>query len=154
MNGYTLTTGPLRNMLNETMPIRAPLQERRRLCPGVLTLVAALLPGLAALAIPSCGDSAPQAEAPVSAADARGVEGLDIGAFDSLPWVPGSLDRATGTYRLSVPRPDLVVTVDGVRLGSPDATGGWAVFKPIPGGAVLTAELPLLADEVNPVLSA
>jgi hypothetical protein len=113
-----------------------------------------LLLALAALATASCGDSAPQAEAPVSTADARGVEGLDTGAFDSLPWAPGSLDRATGTYRLSVPRPDLVVTVDGVRLGSVEATAGWAAFKPVPGGAVLTAELPLLADEVNPVLSA
>ena len=41
-----------------------------------------------------------------------------------------------------------------MRLASHDAAAGWAAFKPIPGGAVLTAELPLLADEVNPVLSA
>jgi hypothetical protein len=90
----------------------------------------------------------------VSTADARGTEGLDTGAFDSLPWAPGTLDRASGTYRLPVLRPDLVVTVDGVHLSSQDATAGWVAFKPIPGGAVLTAELPLLADEVNPVLSA
>ncbi len=85
---------------------------------------------------------------------ARVDAGLDPGGFDSLPWAPGALDRSSGTYRLAVPRPDLVVTVDGVRLGSPDAVAGWAAFKPVPGGAVLTAELPLLADEVNPVLSA
>ena len=117
-------------------------------------LAAALFLAPAGLTLASCGDSPPDDQAPVSTADARGVEGLDTGAFDSLPWAPGSLDRATGTYRLPVPRPDLVVTVDGVRLASREAAAGWVAFKPIPGGAVLTAELPLLADEVNPVLSA
>ncbi|HEU4464802.1 MAG TPA: DUF1259 domain-containing protein [Gemmatimonadota bacterium] len=117
-------------------------------------LALALLPSAAGLAPASCGESPPDAQSPVSAADARGMEGLDTGAFDSLPWAPGSLDRATGTYRLPVPRPDLVVTVDGVRLPSTEAAAGWVAFKPIPGGAVMTAELPLLADEVNPVLSA
>lgn len=106
------------------------------------------------LAIASCGDSTPRAEAPVSTADARDLEGLDRAVFDSLPWAPGSLDRATGTYRLPVPRPDLVVTVDGVPLSARGAAAGWVAFKPIPGGAVLTAEIPLLSDEVNPVLSA
>lgn len=102
----------------------------------------------------ACGDSPPESETSVPMTDARGIDGLDPGAFDSLPWAPGSLDRTTGTYRLPVPRPDLVFTVDGVRLTSGEAAAGWAAFKPIPGGAVLTAELPLLADEVNPVLSA
>jgi hypothetical protein len=105
-------------------------------------------------ALAACGESPAPDEAPAARAAARGGEGLDPAAFDSLPWAPGALDRSTGTYRLSVPRPDLVVTVDGVRLASHEAVEGWAAFKPIPGGAVLTAELALLADEVNPVLSA
>jgi hypothetical protein len=107
-----------------------------------------------AVALAACGESPPAAETPPSSAVAGGVEGLDPAVFDSLPWAPGALDRSTGTYRLAVPRPDLVVTVEGVRLASPDVVEGWAVFKPVPGGAVLTAEIPLLADEVNPVLSA
>ena len=68
-----------------------------------------------ALAVASCGEPPREVEPPVSRADARGTEGLDPDAFDSLPWAPGRLDRATGTYLLSVPRPDLVVTVDGER---------------------------------------
>jgi hypothetical protein len=119
--------------------------------PGTVALATLLaLAGLAA----GCGESGPPDDAAPARAAARVDEGLDTAAFDSLPWAPGALDRSTGTYRLAVPRPDLVVTVDGVRLGSPDAVAGWAAFKPVPGGAVLTAELPLLADEVNPVLSA
>ena len=118
------------------------------------TVLASALLASAGLTLASCGGSPPEAQAPASPADARGREGLDPGAFDSLPWAPGRLDRATGTYLLPVTRPDLVLTIDGVRLGSREAAAGWAAFKPIPGGAVLTAELPLLADEVNPVLSA
>jgi len=118
------------------------------------TALASALLASAGLTLASCGGSPPEARAPASTAETRGEEGLDTGAFDSLPGAPGSLDRATGTYRFPIPRPDLVVTVDGVRLRSRDAAAGWVAFKPIPGGAVLTAELPLLADEVNPVLSA
>ena len=128
--------------------------EHRRRHRKIGTALASALLLAAGFTLVACGDSQPEREAPASTADARGTEGLDTGAFDSLPWAPGNLDRATGTYRLPVPRPDLVVTIDGVRLESRVAAAGWVAFKPIPGGAVLTAELPLLADEVNPVLSA
>jgi hypothetical protein len=115
-------------------------------------LVAVLLGVTAGSIAVGCGpaEDAGSASPPASRS---GPEGLDVGAFDSMPWAPGTRDRQTGTYRLDVPRPDLVVTVDGVRLAS-SAIEGWAAFRPVPGGAVLTAELPLLADEVNPVLSA
>ena len=59
----------------------------------------------------------------------------------------------SGTYRLSLPRQDLVVTVDGT-LAARAGLDGWVTFVPVPGGAVVTAELPMLVDEVNPVISA
>ncbi|HYO45257.1 MAG TPA: DUF1259 domain-containing protein [Gemmatimonadota bacterium] len=118
-------------------------------------LLAALVVAPLGLAATSCGEPpAGDAETPESRLDARGSEGFDSAAFDSLPWAPGILDRETGTYRLSVPRQDLVVTIDGIRLASRTALEGWAAFKPVSGGAVLTVELPLLVDEVNPVISA
>jgi hypothetical protein len=79
-------------------------------------------------------------------------EDFDRAAVESLP--RGFLDPETGTYRLTIPRPELVVSVDGVPLGPRTGLDGWVAFEPVPGGAVLTAELPLLVDEVNPVLSA
>lgn len=107
------------------------------------------------LAAAGCGEPRDrETERSETRPDAPGSEGFDAGAFDSLPWAPGVLDRESGTYRLSVPRQDLVVTIDGIRLASHTALEGWAAFKPVPGGAVLTAELPLLVDEVNPVISA
>lgn len=106
----------------------------------------------ACLAIAGCGgEPAPEtAEAGRSPASAREV--FDRAAVDSLP--PGVLDPETGAYRLALPRPELVVSVDGAPLGPRTGLDGWVAFEPIPGGAVLTAELPLLVDEVNPVLSA
>lgn len=79
-------------------------------------------------------------------------EEIDRAAVESLP--RGFLDPETGTYRLTISRPELVVSVDGVPLGPRTGLDGWVAFEPVPGGAVLTAELPLLVDEVNPVLSA
>ena len=86
--------------------------------------------------------------------DARPTGGFDTAAVDTLPGAPGILDPVSGTYRLSLPRQDLVVTVDGSLLTTSSGLEGWVTFVPVPGGAVLTAELPLLVDEVNPVISA
>lgn len=86
--------------------------------------------------------------------DARSTGGFDTAAVDTLPGAPGILDPVSGTYRLSLPRQDLVVTVDGSALTTSSGLEGWVTFVPVPGGAVLTAELPLLVDEVNPVISA
>jgi hypothetical protein len=114
---------------------------------GALVVLIALAP-VAGCAEPPAGD------VEVSESPVPGSAGFDSRAFDSIPWAPGVLDRETGTYRLAVPRQDLAVSVDGVRLPAHTAAEGWVAFKPVPGGAVLTAELPLLVDEVNPVISA
>lgn len=118
-------------------------------------ILMALVVALSGLAAPGCGDPpVPERGVAETSPDLQASEGFDTAAFDSLPWAPGILDREMGTYRLSVPRPDLYVTIDGIRLASRAALDGWAAFKPVPGGAVLTAELPLLVDEINPVISA
>ncbi|CAN5900032.1 DUF1259 domain-containing protein [soil metagenome] len=123
--------------------------------PAIRAVLRAALVALIALApAVGCGEpSAGDAEAPESRPE-PGSTGFDSRAFDSIPWAPGVLDRETGTYRLAVPRQDLVVSVDGVRLAPHTTAEGWVAFKPVPGGAVLTAELPLLVDEINPVISA
>jgi hypothetical protein len=114
---------------------------------GTLVVLIALAPAVGCAEPPAGDAEAPESPVPGSA-------GFDSRAFDSIPWAPGVLDRETGTYRLAVPRQDLAVSVDGVRLAAHTAAEGWVAFKPVPGGAVLTAELPLLVDEVNPVISA
>jgi len=101
-----------------------------------------------------CGERPSEEPGPTTARTDRPSDGLDTGVVDSLSGAPGILDRESGTYSLTIPRDDLIVTADGVRLTARSGLSGWVVFVPVPGGAVLTAQLPLLVDEVNPVISA
>jgi uncharacterized protein DUF1259 len=58
-------------------------------------------------------------------------------------------------YKVSFPRSDLTVTLDGVTIKPALALGSWAAFKDIGGGHVLTmGDLVLLDSEVNPVMDA
>ena len=58
-------------------------------------------------------------------------------------------------YKVSFPRGDLTVTLDGVTIKPALALGSWAAFKEIGGGHVLTmGDLVLLDSEVSPVVDA
>jgi hypothetical protein len=58
-------------------------------------------------------------------------------------------------YKVSFPRSDLAVTLDGVSIKPALALGSWAAFKEIGGGHVMTmGDLVLLDSEVSPVIDA
>jgi hypothetical protein len=58
-------------------------------------------------------------------------------------------------YKVSFPRGDLAVTLDGVIIKPALALGSWAAFKEIGDGHVMTmGDLVLLESEVTPVLDA
>jgi hypothetical protein len=58
-------------------------------------------------------------------------------------------------YKVSFPRGDLAVTLDGVAIKPALALGSWAAFKEIGGGHVMTmGDLVLLESEVSPVIDA
>ncbi|HEY7471690.1 MAG TPA: DUF1259 domain-containing protein [Gemmatimonadota bacterium] len=115
------------------------------------TVCAAAVLALSAI---DCGRAPGDEPADGARPGARAPDGFDTAAVDTLPGAPGVLDRESGTYRLSIPRDDLVVTVDGSPLAPGTDLEGRVTLVPVPGGAVLTAELPMLVDEVNPVISA
>ena len=56
-------------------------------------------------------------------------------------------------YRFSMPRSDLAVTVQGVRLKPALALGSWIAFKPTSDGAMAMGDLVLEESEVAPVMS-
>lgn len=59
-----------------------------------------------------------------------------------------------GVHKYSMPRTDLRVTVNGVRLQPALALGSWLAMKPKDGGGVIaTGDLVLEQDEVGPVMS-
>jgi len=56
-------------------------------------------------------------------------------------------------HRYGFPRADLSVTLDGVTIKPALALGGWVVFKPAHGEAMVMGDLVLLDTEINPVMA-
>jgi hypothetical protein len=59
---------------------------------------------------------------------------------------------AGDVYRISLPRSDLKVTLDGIELKPGFALGGWLAFEPMGQQAMVMGDLVLLEGEVNPVM--
>ena len=63
--------------------------------------------------------------------------------------------QPSDVYKVSFPRGDLAVTLDGVAIKPALALGSWAAFKEIGGGHVMAmGDLVLLESEVTPVMDA
>jgi Domain of Unknown Function (DUF1259) len=65
---------------------------------------------------------------------------------------PGSA-TPSGIYRVGLPRTDLNVMLDGVRLRAGFALGGWLAFQKMGDQAMVMGDLVLTADEVTPVMT-
>jgi hypothetical protein len=59
----------------------------------------------------------------------------------------------SGIYRVGLPRTDLSVTLDGVRLRAGFALGGWLAFEKMGEQGMVMGDLVLTMDEVNPVMT-
>ncbi|RMG52280.1 MAG: DUF1259 domain-containing protein [Acidobacteria bacterium] len=57
-----------------------------------------------------------------------------------------------GVFKFGLPRRDLRVTVEGVRLKPALALGSWIAFKQVDGETVVMGDLVLTEDEVSPVM--
>ncbi len=64
---------------------------------------------------------------------------------------PGTV-MAGGVYRVSLPRTDMHVTLDGVDLKPGFALGGWLAFEPMGKEAMMMGDLVLAENEISPVM--
>ena len=78
---------------------------------------------------------------------------LDTAKIDALTNLKGSLDAASGTYKVTLPRGDLGVTVDGVKLPPAMGIACWAAFHAAGKQTMVMGDLVLTEDQVNPVMS-
>lgn len=86
----------------------------------------------------------------VSLSTAAGAQEIDWQKVDD---VFGRKAAVSGdAHRYGFPRSDLSVTLDGVAIKPAFALGGWVVFKPAHGGAMVMGDLVLLETEINPVM--
>jgi hypothetical protein len=119
--------------------------KRSALAVGALMVTAACSPG----SPPSqeANDAVPAAQA--SLAPARQI---DWKAVEQAMGRTGATQPGD-VYRFSMPRSDLAVTVQGVRLKPALALGSWIAFKATSDGAMAMGDLVLKEGEVAPVMS-
>jgi hypothetical protein len=89
--------------------------------------------------------------APALAAPARAAE-TDWKRVDEILGREGT-EQPGSVHKLSFPRTDLKVTLDGVPLKPGFALGSWLAFAPAGDGAMVMGDLVLTEPEVNPVMS-
>jgi hypothetical protein len=85
---------------------------------------------------------------------ANGSAVLDIGKIDSLTGLKGKLNEKEGVYKITFPRNDVKVVVDGWTMPPFMGLGTWAAFKESKTGAIVMGDTVLFEDEVNAAVSA
>ena len=78
--------------------------------------------------------------------------GLDTAQIEQLTGAKGKLDEKEGVFKVSVPRSDLSVTANGVRMTPPMGLTCWAAFKRAGDHTIVMGDQVLLEDQVNPVM--
>jgi hypothetical protein len=79
---------------------------------------------------------------------------LDGAKIDALTGLKGKLNEKEGVYRVSLPRNDVKVSVDGWTMPPFMGLGCWAAFTETKQGVMVMGDTVLFEDEVNPVMSA
>src|SRR5687768_10700214 len=89
----------------------------------------------------------------VAMTSARGE--LDTATIDQITGLKGALHEEEGVFKVTQPRTDLKVTVDGWQMPPFMGLTSWAAFTPgKEKAAMVMGDLVLFQDEVNPVMSA
>jgi hypothetical protein len=83
---------------------------------------------------------------------AAGVDSVDWKAVEAAMG-RASVSQPGDVHRFNMPRSDLAVTLDAVRLKPAFALGSWVAFKAVSDGAIAMGDLVLRDNEVAPVMS-
>jgi hypothetical protein len=79
---------------------------------------------------------------------------LDTAKIDNLTGLKGKLNEKEGVYKITFPRDDVKVVVDGWTMPPFMGLGTWAAFTETKNGAMVMGDTVLFEDEVNPAMSA
>ena len=120
-------------------------------CPTLLVVASITM-----LQLTACSSEAPRADAnaaePAAQAASAPARQIDWKAVDQAMGRTGTMQPGD-VYRYSMPRGDLTVTVQGVRIRPALALGSWIAFKATSDGAMAMGDLVLKETEVAPVMS-
>ena len=79
---------------------------------------------------------------------------LDTAKIDQITGLKGKLTEKEGVYKVTFPRSDVKVTVDGWTMPPFMGLGTWSAFTETKSGAMVMGDTVLFEDEVNPAMSA
>ena len=90
-----------------------------------------------------------------AAASVSALAALDTAKIDEITGLKGKLNDKEGVYKVTFPRSDVKVSVDGWTMPPFMGLGTWAAFiQGAHADAMLMGDTVLFEDEVNPVMSA
>src|SRR5436309_4821542 len=78
---------------------------------------------------------------------------LNTARIDELTGLKGKMNEKEGVYKVTFPRNDVKVAVDGWTMPPFMGLGTWAAFIETKSGAMVMGDTVLFEDEVNPVMS-
>ena len=85
---------------------------------------------------------------------ASGTAGFDTPKIDQITGLKGKMNEKEGVYKVTFPRNDVKVVVDGWTMPPFMGLGTWAAFTETKSGAMVMGDTVLFEDEVNPAMSA
>jgi Domain of Unknown Function (DUF1259) len=85
---------------------------------------------------------------------AEGSTALDTAKIDQITGLKGKLNEKEGVYKVTSPRSDVKVSVDGWTMPPFMGLGTWAAFTPIKDGTMVMGDTVLFEDEVSVAMSA
>src|SRR5207249_1367012 len=83
-----------------------------------------------------------------------GFAALDTAKIDNLTGLKGKLNEKEGVYKVTFPRDDMKIVVDGWTMPPFMGLGTWAAFKGENDKAMVMGDTVLFEDEVNAAMSA
>ena len=84
-----------------------------------------------------------------------GAQGIDTAMIEQVTGLKGAMNKAGDVFKVSAPRTDVKITVDGLPLPPFMGVTSWAAFQDAGGGQLLMmGDMVLFEDEVNPAMSA
>jgi len=78
---------------------------------------------------------------------------LNTARIDELTGLKGKMNEKEGVYKVTFPRNDVKVVVDGWTMPPFMGLGTWAAFTPTKDGAMMMGDTVLFEDEVNAAMS-
>src|SRR4029078_5711094 len=85
---------------------------------------------------------------------AAGSTGVDTATIDQITGLKGKFNEKEGVYKVTFPRNDVKVVVDGWTMPPFMGLGTWAAFTATKDGAMVMGDTVLFEDEVNAAMSA